>query len=572
MGISTAFETGTSALNAAQTAIQITGHNISNAGNADYARQRVAMTTRSPIGVQGQFIGTGVDVQKIERIFNRQVESLLRDSRADLGGLVSKEQALSRLEGILNELDGVGLSQALSQFFDAAENLASQPQDLTARRLFITSAESLSTTFQNQHAQIIDLRRDLNSQVEDAVASMNDLVTGIADLNKRILFAEKGGLIVGNANDLRTRRDALVNQLSEIVDVRVQETDKGALNVSVGSDFLVENTTASTVSIDERTDGGVQIFDIRMDKNNKLLRPTGGRLAGILEARDDIVVGVSDELSELAQGIIFEINKTHSGGEGLIGYSSIEAENFVNATDSTLTRAGLEFTPQTGSFDLKVSNANTGLEKTFNIRIDLDGLNADDTTLSSMISQINTAVGTDFPDLTASVTPEGRLRLASSNRAITYRFSNDTSNVLASLGMGTFFQGSDANTIQVAQNISDDPRLVATGLGDGPADPRNIQNISNLRDSKVLQNQSTSFEQFYQGMVGVLGVRAQEAKELLKNQEIITQHLENERAAISGVNVDEEAVELLRFQRIYQGAARYISVVDSIMETLVNLI
>lgn len=572
MGISTAFETGTSALTAAQTAIQVAGHNISNAANPDYARQRVSMVTRTPIGVQGLFVGTGVDIARVERIFNRQVDQLLRQAQSELGDLQAQEQTLSRLEGILNELDGVGLSTAMSRFFDSAENLASQPQDLTARRLFISSAESLSQTFQVQHQQIIDLREDLNSQVVDAVSTINELVSGIADLNQRILFAEKGGLVIGSANDLRSRRDGLLNQLSELVNVKSQETESGALNVSIGSDFLVENTTASTLEIDERVDEGISVFDLRFVKNNKLLRPSGGKLAGILTSRDELVVNAADELSELARGIITEINRVHTSGEGLIGWTEVESEHQVNALDNTLNRAGLALTPKTGSFDLLVKNANTGLEKTYNIRVDLDGLNADDTTMASLLQSINTAVGTDFPDLQATVTPEGNFRLASTSDSVTFRFGEDTSDVLTGLGVATFFEGTGASDIRVASAISDDPRLVSTGLGDGPADPRNIQRLSDLRNSKLLQNQSTSFEEYYQGMVGVLGVRTAESRELLKNQEIISEHLANERAAISGVNVDEEAVDLIRYQRIYQGAARYISVVDSILESLVNLI
>ncbi|MBI4585796.1 MAG: flagellar hook-associated protein FlgK [Planctomycetes bacterium] len=570
--IFTSLKVAGSALHAASAAVRTVGHNIANGGNEDYNRQRVNLVANQPDVLGNLQIGNGVELKRIERILDQRVETLLRDARSAFSMLHAKDRALERLEQIFNELDGTGLSSAISKFFDAAADLANNPADIPTRQVFISTAQTLAGVFRSQDREIHDFRKDLNFQVEETVNRVNELTRSIADLNEKILGVEKGGVAIGTANDLRDQRDALTKQLADLVDIKVVETSTGVYNISHGSEFLVEGQTAQTLELDTGAEEGVPISEVRFSGSGRIYSGNGGALKGLLEARDTIAVKYLDEINALASGIILEVNKVHTGGEGLIGWSDLRSSEAVESINAALNEAGLPFTPRTGSFDLRVRDTVTGLVKNYNLRVDLDGLNGDDTSLQDLADSIDAQAGADFPELEASITLDNRLRIRSSSDRITFSFANDNSYVLSGLGVAGFFTGSDATDIAVSSDITGDPRLVAAGQGDGPLDPRNILAISALRNTPLLGDDSQTFEEFYQRTVGLLGIERRETKNRLENQGVIKEHLENERAAISGVNVDEESIELIKYQRMFQGAARYLSVVDTMLDSLLDII
>jgi flagellar hook-associated protein 1 FlgK len=202
--------------------------------------------------------------------------------------------------------------------------------------------------------------------------------------------------------------------------------------------------------------------------------------------------------------------------------------------------------------------------ETFSIHVDPSG------SLQDLATGITAALATRHPSVTASVTSEGRLRIASSDPDLTFTFAGDASGVLAGLGLGTFFTGRSASEFGINQAVEDETRLIATGRGDGPTDSSNIAAIAALRDAKLLDNDGASLEEYYQGVVGALGVNRAQARDLLENQRTVDDHLLNERSALSGVNIDDESLDLIRYQRAYQGAARFLSVIDTLLEALLD--
>ncbi|MCC6573966.1 MAG: flagellar hook-associated protein FlgK [Planctomycetes bacterium] len=229
-----------------------------------------------------------------------------------------------------------------------------------------------------------------------------------------------------------------------------------------------------------------------------------------------------------------------------------------------------------GSFDLRVRNSVSGEEDVFNIKLDRDGLPTppatDDTTLSEMVADINGQLAARFganPPITARITTDLRLELVSTAADYGFSFGNDTSGFLAAAGINTLFAGNNAANIAVEQRVMDWPELLATGVAGLAGDNSTIAALAALQSGGLMAGGAT-LESFYQGMIGTLGVQSAEARELAENQDVVRTAFANEREAISGVNLDEEAVNLMTHQRAFQAASRYLAIVDDLLNNLLQ--
>ncbi|MEE8142885.1 MAG: flagellar hook-associated protein FlgK [Planctomycetota bacterium] len=557
-------------LMAHQTAIQTVGHNIANASTEGYARQRVQMRPTPADDLVFARIGTGVMVERIERIVNEHLEATLRDSRSGLGDFTEQNRIYQMLESVFNDLGGGGLSETLNNFFNALEDLANQPEDATARFIFLEESTSLADTLNFLDDKVRQLRSDLDDDIVAVYEEINRITTELADLNKNIVLAEKGGEQPSTANDLRTQRDFLLGKLSELIDIKVIENNRGAVQVLNGNDVLVFDSHARTLDIRSTTDGDITLHEGRFSDNGDQIRPRGGRLAALVEGRDSIVKSRRDQLDTLAKGLLDELNALHTGGEGLTRHTSVRSANAVDGGDLALASAGLPFAVEDGSFLMQVVNEGDGTRESYTIFIDADGLNSDDTTLKDLATLINTVVGSDHPEISAQVTVDGFLEITSSDPSLTFTFRDDNSGFLVASGINTLFSGSNARSIQVSSWLLDDPSKVAAGRGGGVADNSVVLDMLALRDQGFLGASDMTFDQYYNALVGKIGVEGAKASDLLRNQEAITQSFQNQREALSGVNIDEEAINLIRFQRAYQASARFLNVVDRLLETLIN--
>ncbi|MCC6465208.1 MAG: flagellar hook-associated protein FlgK [Planctomycetes bacterium] len=230
-----------------------------------------------------------------------------------------------------------------------------------------------------------------------------------------------------------------------------------------------------------------------------------------------------------------------------------------------------------GSFELVVHNSATNESNSFNIELDLDGLPTppatDDTTLREVVDDINAQLeqfyGAPAP-VTARITQDMRLEIVSTQADTDFRFASDTSGFLAAAGLNVLFDGSDAGSIAVAARLQGHPERLAISATDDPGDNSIALAIAAFQNERVMAAGTATVEEFYQGVVGALGVQSAEARELAENQDTIRAALESERAAISGVNLDEEAVSLMAHQRAFQAAARYLGVVDELLASLIQ--
>lgn len=556
-------------LGAHQTAIQTVGQNIANANTEGYARQRAVLRPTPADDRIFAHVGTGVEVVRIERIVDEHLTATLRGANSDLGSLSERNRLFSMVETIFNDLDGGGLSDSVSRFFDSIEDLANEPQDPSVRGLVIEEARTLTETFHYLDAQVRELRQSLDRDIETVYQDINRIAQEVADLNRNIGTAEGGGQALGSANDLRTQRDALLTELSEIVDIKVIEQTNGMVQVVTGSDVLVVGSRARSLEVSWQSDGDISFHQARFEDDGMLLRPKGGKLQALLEGRDGLLVELRGNLDQVAEQFLTVFNEIHAGGEGLNLLTELTAVNAVTAADVRLSEAGLPFPVEDGQFTFQVQNEGNGTRESYVIALDLDGTD-DDTTLLDLANMINAQVGVDHPEINARVSVDGVLEITSSDESLTFNLRDDNSGVLNALGLGTFFTGTTARDIGVRQQLVDNPLFVASGRGGGSGDNSAVLDMLTFRDQGLLGPDQKTVEEFYVSIVAKIGVRGAETRDLLQNQEAIKNNLENQRESVSGVNVDEEAIELIQLQRAYQGSARFLTIVDRLLETLLN--
>ncbi len=571
--LNTSLQIGKSAIMAHNLAMDVVGNNIANAGTDGYARRAVELhSVRGVKTPQGPYLGLGVNADSIRRLADVYLDQRLRDARSTSSSFIAQDDALSRLEGVFNELSDDDLSTAINDFFTALSTLQGNPEERSVRRSVVETGITFTESVRSMRDRIDTLRKDINSELGTAVDTVNSITTELATLNTEISRLEAGGSATGGgANALRDRRDALLGKLADLVGVRVINLDNGSINVFAGSDPLVMGNRSYDVTTQTRTDRGVAVSDIVFAADGRPLDLNGGKIEGLVAARDETLPQFVDALDTWAGAFIEGFNRIHSSGQGLDIHQDITGTTSVTDINAALNAAGLDFTPDTGTFDINIKNAASGETVSFRLHVDLDGIGGNDTTLSSLVADINGTLAASFPQVQASVGPGNTLRISSSVPGLGFSFSNDTSGVLAALGVNTFFVGHDSSDIDVNQLVNDNPGYIAGALTDMPGDNSNVTKLVGFQQDPLDALGGASVEEYYQGIVSTLGIKAAAAQDRRQGALAIKASVEGQREAFSGVSLDEEAVKLIRYQSGYSAAARYVSTVNDLLKVLLGM-
>ena len=568
MSYGAALNIGRSGLLNSKTALDTAGHNLANAATRGYHRQTVSLSPASSTEVKrGVFVGNGVKLESITRQIDQALEGRLRSAIADESGASKRQELLKRLESIENEFTDADLSTRLGKFFDAWSNLANNPQDVSLRSLVSREAQTLTSFVQGMRDEMVQLRGQADEAANDAANRVDDLLSQIEDLNEQIVVQDGGN---GGATGLRDQRTQVLEQLSQQLDVSTVQRDRGVTDVYVGSTPLVLNGKSRGVELVQRTiDGEVQ-KDVVVKDDQTPLDVSSGQLGAIVEFRQNDVTEAINTLDTLTNELAWQVNRVHSQGQGLSLRDEVTGHTKLEDATAALNNAdaGLDFTPEHGSFQLHVTQTSTGQRQTSTVNIDLDGINpAGDTTLTSLAGQIN-----GVANVSASVTSDNRLKITTASDDFQISFSDDTSGALAALGVNTFFTGSDAQDIAVAQDVVSSPRLLAVAQGHQAGDNSNALAIEGLRSQPADALGGFSITEYWNRHVEEYGARLAQAREQVQANETVKQSLESQRQAHSGVNVDEESIDLMRYQRAYQASARFLTVVDEMMQTLLQVV
>jgi flagellar hook-associated protein 1 FlgK len=582
MSLNAAFQIGRTALTAAQVGIQVTGNNISNASSPGYTRQQVMLNPSSSYRLGNINLGRGVDVAEIRRMTDQALQGRLLAGTAADAGAQTDFRLLSNVEATLNELSGSDLTTQLGRFFNAWSELANAPATSAARSLVVQQGKSLAGFVKTMRQSLVDQRNQADTELAQTASRANDLVTQIANLNTAVVSAEQG--TAGGAASLRDQRDQLVGQLAQLMDVSTVEQPNGSLDVLVGSTPVVLAGTARGVQFIQEAQNGQTVVRIATRDNSENLIIASGQLGSLLARREDLVNDTLASLDTLSQRLIYEVNKIHSTGSGTQPLTSITASNAVGATDLALafndptnkTFAQLPFRPKSGSFLVTITDTATNSAQTVRINVDLDGLDnannpgfANDTSLTSLTASISAALGSRG---TATITGDGKLKLDAAS-GYKLSFGEDTSGVLATLGMNSFFTGTGSSDIDVRADLATNPGRLSTAqsVGGQPSDNGAALAIAALRNQPVAELGNNSINAYWDQAVQSVGTRTDSAKTTAGAAAAVKQNLEAQRAAVSGVSIDEEAVNLISYQRLYEASARYINVVNDMTQTLINL-
>ena len=567
MSLTGSLQIGRSGLLASQRALEVTGNNLANVATRGYHRQEVSLTPGLTQRVgPGVFVGRGVQIDSIVRRVNEALEDRLRGGVAQEHGFIARQEVLKEIESIQNELSDTDLSSSLSAFFNAWSDLANSPQDNAARSLLVQEAQTLASQVRDQRSELTRLQSELDDRIGQAASAADALLSQLEQLNQQITLAEGGS--PGGAHGLRDERGAIVEELSQYLDVSVVEQPNGAFDVYVGSIPIVLNGRSRGVEVRSQTVDGEKRTDLVLRDDGSLLDTQAGRLGALVAGREGDVSDALDALDGLARSLIFEVNRLHSQGQGLKGYAELTSTYRVD--DATLALndpdAGLAFTPSHGGFDVHLTQVSTGQRTTTRIPVDLDGIGAD-TSLNDLAAALS-AVG----NLSATVSADGHLTLTTTGSDFELSFSDDSSGTLAALGLGAFFEGEDATDLAVHQDVASDLRRVAAGQGHVPGDNRNAVALAGLRERQLDSLGGRSLTELWNQHVSDFGIRLGQATAKAASAAVVRENLEVQRQSYSGVNTDEEAVNLLTHQRAYQASARFLSVVDEMLQTLLNLV
>ncbi len=454
-GLMSGLEVGKRALLSHQIYLQTIGHNIANVNTPGYTRQRVNIGATYPSDSPVGQIGTGITVQDIRHVKDLFLGDQWRQENKSLGQWQYKEKILSQIESLVNEPNDNTLADRLNGFWDAWDGLSQNPT-ATNREAVLGATTLLVDSFHTLSKDLTKLRDSIDRDLGTYTSQINRLTTEIAAVNRQIATGEVDG---SSANDLRDRRDLMIDELSALVDVNTIPADNGMVRVTIGAMEVVDGTDSLPIDTETINKNGVKENRLVWRGTNIEIKNVNGELKGLLDSRDNIVPGYIDQLDHLAAKIIESVNALHRTGYGLDG-----------------------------------------------------------------------STGLDFFDS---------------------RFT-------------------DARSIRVNQDLINSPdRIGASGSGE-PGDGTVALEIQNLRNERIMINGTTSFNDYYDAMVGNLGVESHEAQAFAENYQILVQQIENAKQSVEGVSLDEEMANMIKFQHAYDAAARVITTMDEALDTVIS--
>ncbi len=618
---------GTSGLLATQRALSTTANNITNASTEGYNRQRVNFSTRPPEFLGGSFQGTGVQVSSVERIFDNFLTNEIRSGLSGEGRL-STFAGLSNRVGEIVGSEASGLSNGLQSFFASLEGLANDPSSTPVRQVVISEAESLARRFNTLDSRLESLGREVDSRVSGTVDEINALAGSIAELNDRIALA-RGASGGGSPNDLLDQRDRLIAKLSEKIDVSTLDRGDGVVNVFIGNgQNLVLDGTATQLSVSAGA-FGPQTQEVRIGTTPVTNQLNGGELGGLLDFRREILEPSRNELGRTAVALSQEFNRIQNEGLDLNG--ALGADLFAVGEPRVLTAAGntgtgadldVQITDPSGltgndyrlTFDgtFTLTNLATGQ----NVPLSGAGTAADPFTADGLslvadpadfaagdrltIQPTRTAAGdfrTQFsdPNLLAAAAPvraasdlgnlgDGVISFGKVDNVgdpdllepVTIEFISATEFEINGSGPQTYVPGEDITfngwTVQIdGSPLAGDQFTVEPNFS-GSGDNRNAQRMAGLFSENLLDNGSTTLFGQVDALVSRVGSATASANTALESQRQLLSQSQAAREAVSGVNLEEEAANLIKFQQAYEANAQVIRVADNIFQSLINAV
>ncbi|WP_370223779.1 flagellar hook-associated protein FlgK [Cytobacillus sp.] len=606
-------ETARRALFTQQGALYTTGHNISNANTEGYTRQRVnfQQTQAYPsVGLNrpqlpGQ-MGTGVEAGSVQRIREGFLDSQFRNENNKFGYWSSRSEALTRMEDVMNEPSEDGLAQTLDRFWNALQDLSVQPEDSGARSVVRQRGIAVAETFNYLSSQLQAQRDDLGNQIDHSVKEINSLLSQIKNINEQIGSIEPHGYL---PNDLYDARDLLVDQLSGLVNIKVSSVSSGGLadsmaegkytieilngsNQPIGTLIDGKNGFINEISVTKDSDKAVSKISIGTKEMDAAAFKSGGQLLaqiesyGYKDANSAIQGEYPDMLASLdlmAFRFAQQFNAVHQSGWSITEINKGQKQGF----DFFDFEGGDLQSPEGAASKLKLSD---------DIANELNNIAASSSgkLFSGSISRIsgsstgNPTILGAFKGVTSTDTPPqvyDQVKITVEYDGTGWKYSASDMNgdpitghssQTVNSSMELFGLKIDPSTVQ---NLSagDSWSFDLNGTGVNPSsqsfigDGSNALALANVKDAVMDFNGSTTnIMSFYQGKIGQMGVDTEESIRMANNSQKLVDTVQFNRASVSSVSLDEEMTNMIQFQHAYNAAARQMTAIDEMLDTIIN--
>jgi len=601
-----------------QRALATTANNVANVGTEGYTRQRVDVVSR-PSQVFGDgFFGSGSRVAGVQRVEDQFLNARVQSSASDVARLDSYLGLIQRVENIVADSQG-GVDAALQNFFNSLQDLSNDPASIPARQVVLSNTDTLVARFKDLDSRYNDINQEINSRIRADVNDINSLSSGIADLNDAIVEA-RASSPSGNAvpNDLVDQRNVLIGRLSERVSVNTVELADGSVNVFIGAgeSVVIGNQSRDLSAINDPAHPGelligIDIGSASADITDKI---TGGSLSGTLDFRTEQLGNIRNETGRLALVLANEFNTQHQAGidaNGAVGeqfFAVASPQTFANLNNTgsaTVTTSITDYTQLSASdYELSYDGSNytlTRLNDGVNgIQVDtvgaaaagdrfiiqptrggasgLDRLltNVNQIAAASPVRSLENAANLGSGVVTAAQVLDvnnadvlDTVEVRFNSPASTFDVVNVTDSTTIAAGVSyTSNANIDFNGIRVQiqnQPEAGDVFRIEQNSG-GVGDNSNAVALLSLQTSQTIGGTAT-FQEGYGALVSQVGTVSRQTSISAQTQQALYDQAVQSRDSISGVNLDEEAVDLVRLQQAYQAAAQVISTANSLFET-----
>lgn len=643
------FGIGISGLNAAQAGLITAGHNISNANTPGFHRQQTVQMTNIPQFTGVGFMGQGVQVDTVKRIYNEFLDRQVMEAQTKVSYFESYSAQVKQIDNLLADTTS-GLSPALQDFFAAVNDVAATPSSVPSRQSMLSGAEAMLTRLHGLSERMEEMRASVNSQIHSSVELINSSAQQIAYLNERIAYATSSSPSKQPPNDLLDQREQLVADLNKEIKTSIVKQDDGSYNVFIGSGQplvigmrSMELSTVPSNMDPERWEVGLAAGGSAVTLSSGLLQ--GGALSGLLAYRSGTLDMAQNALGRVAIGLAQTFNDQHKLGQDL--NDNLGTDFFSVPTAKVITKQG---TPPTLTAAVTISDVGKLTVEDYNLQHDgtnwqltkvsngaavtmsgsgtvadpfmADGLSIviagpapaagqgfqiqptrngardielaiSDTSLIAAAAPIrssatlagNTGTGiisqpvvnTGTPATPNPLHPSTDLNL---QEAVTITFTSATTFDVTGVGTGNpvgvaYTAGADISYNGWTLKINGAPAAGDTfGVEsniNGVTDNRNALLLAGLQTKNTLANGTASFQGTYSQMVSMVGNKANEVEVNGKAQANLLTQATNAQQSMSGVNLDEEAANLIRYQQAYQASGKMIQIASTLFDTLISL-
>lgn len=465
------FNSAVRGLLASQRALYTTNHNIDNANTKGYSRQQIEQKATNPFLMPGiGFLGTGTEITNVSRVRDSFLDFKYWNEMAPKGEWEVKKNSLTELEKLMGEPSNSSFRKYMDDFYSSLDEMSKNPSDIAFREPVRENAMAFSKHIQESAKRLQDMKTETEYEIDTKIKYVNDLTERIAALNRQVYSQEIDGK---EANDLRDRRELMVDELSKIVNVRVDESSNGKYNVSVGGISIVDHLHTNKISLKTTGTGSHKKYEVLWENGGEAILKSG-ELKGLLDVaggngQGNTYRGIPyymEQLNEFAEGFADKFNAIHEGGYGL--------NSAIN---------GIKF------------------------------------------------------------------------------FKYDSS--------------SPAATLNLSDEIVNDIRNIAAGSISGgiSEDNGNLLALIKQREDKGFFSGSVSQgtpDDFIKSMLSSMAVDSLQAKRIDATQGLMKKNIETKRSSVSGVSLEEEMADMVRFQHVYVAASKMVSTMDMLLDITVN--